>query len=550
MTQDIHAIKKALLTFHYVSEEEMQAAESFQRQHGGTELEYLLSKEIVTKDIIGQAIAEGYGVPYSDLNSYPPSQELLDALPESFATNYRTILFKRTKDTSTLCTDVPDNPTLLSKARTIVSTKKIIITYSLTEDIDLNLRHYQKPLETRFGKIIAEHKRMAPNLLDEIFDDAIQFRASDIHFEPREKEVVIRFRIDGHLSEAGRISKTVYEQILNRIKVQSRMRIDQHAGAQDGSIRYEKNGRLIEMRVSVAAVLDGEKIVLRMLMEYIRSFSLADLGFSETHQHTLLAASEKPFGMVLVVGPTGSGKTTTLYALIKSLNQPHRNITTIEDPVEYKMAGVNQMQVNTAMNFTFATGLRSIVRQDPNIILVGEIRDSETAEIAVNAALTGHLLFSTFHANDAATAVPRLLEMGVQPFLVSSTIELIVAQRLVRRLCESCRYSYRTTSAELKKSYPNLASFLSQKTVTLYKSKGCSACHSGGYHGRTAVFEMIRMTPHIRELLLKRPASQQIGALARKAGEQSLFEDGWKKVLQGITTIEELFHVAEPPINT
>ncbi len=548
MTPDITTLKSILLKLHYVDEEEMRLAEQFRKQRGGTELEYLMSKEIITKDIIGQAIAEHYGVPYSDLNSYPPSQELLDALPESFAIQNRVILFKRTKDTSTLCTDTPDNPTLLSSARALLPTKKITITYSLAEDIDINLRHYQKPLETRFSKIIAEHKRMAPNLLDEIFDDAVQFRASDIHFEPRENEVVIRFRVDGHLSEAGRISKTIYEQILNRIKVQARMRIDQHVGAQDGSIRYSKDGHLIEMRVSVAAVLDGEKIVLRMLMEYIRSFSLADLGFSAKHQQALLAASEKPFGMILVVGPTGSGKTTTLYALIKSLNQPHRNITTIEDPVEYKMAGINQMQVNTAMNFTFATGLRSIVRQDPNIILVGEIRDGETAEIAVNAALTGHLLFSTFHANDAATAIPRLFEMGVQPFLASSTVELIVAQRLVRRLCESCRYSYRVTGTELRKTYPSLAPFFPQKTTTLYKSKGCAACHSSGYHGRTAVFEMIRMVPQLRELLLKQPSSQQITTLARKLGEQALFEDGLEKVLHGITTIEELLHVAEPPI--
>lgn len=213
------------------------------------------------------------------------------------------------------------------------------------------------------------------------------------------------------------------------------------------------------------------------------------------------------------------------------------------------MAGINQMQVNTAMNFTFATGLRSIVRQDPNIILVGEIRDGETAEIAVNAALTGHLLFSTFHANDAATAIPRLLEMGVQPFLASSTIELIVAQRLVRRLCESCRYSYRITGAELRKAYPGLVAFLSQKTTTLYRSKGCSACHSKGYHGRTAVFEMIHMTPQLRDLLLRSPSSQQISTLARSTGEQSLFEDGLEKVLRGVTTIEELFHVAEPPVN-
>ena len=547
MTLDLPTLKNILLTLHYVGESEIKEAESHMQHYGGTEIDYLLSKEILTKDIIGQAIAEHAGVPYADLNSYPPSKELLGMIPESFAAKYRVTVFKKTNTTITLATDTPENPLLSNEAKKLLSAKKIIICYSLTEDIDATLSRYQKPLETRFSKIIAGQKRVAPNLLDEIFNDAIQFRASDIHFEPREKEVIIRFRIDGHLSEAGRISKEIYENILNRIKVQARMRIDQHAGAQDGSIRYEQHGHLIEMRVSVAAVLDGEKVVLRMLMEYIRSFSLADLGFSPHHQHMIVGASEKPFGMVLVVGPTGSGKSTTLYALIKLLNQPNRNITTIEDPVEYKMSGVNQMQVNVAMNFTFATGLRSIVRQDPNVILVGEIRDGETAEIAVNAALTGHLLLSTFHANDAATAIPRLLEMGVQPFLASSTIELIVAQRLVRKLCEGCRSSYRISASDIKKKYPAIAPFLQSKTLTLYGSKGCQTCHDKGYYGRTALFEMIPMTPQLRELLLKNPSSQQIAFVARQQKCRTLFEDGLEKVLRGITTIEELLHAAQPP---
>lgn len=547
MTVDLTTLKSILLALHYVDTDEMKEAEEHCRHHGGSEIDYFLSKEILTKDIIGQALAEHAGVPYADLNSYPPAEELLAITPESFAFRFRTVAFKKTKDTLTLTTDTPENPLLAAEARKIFSFKKIIISYSLTEDIDAILLLYQKPLETRFSKIIAQQKRVAPTLLDEIFNDALQFRASDIHFEPREKEVIIRFRIDGHLSEAGRISREVYENILNRIKVQAHMRIDQHAGAQDGSIRYEKDGHLIEMRVSVASVLDGEKIVLRMLMEYIRSFSLADLGFSETHQRMIVAASERPFGMILVVGPTGSGKTTTLYALIKMLNQPHRNITTIEDPVEYKMIGVNQMQVNAAMNFTFATGLRSIVRQDPNVILVGEIRDGETAEIAVNAALTGHLLLSTFHANDASTAVPRLFDMGVQPFLASSTIELIVAQRLVRRLCEACRFSRRVASTEIKKNYPAIAPFLPAKTVTLYNSNGCAACHNRGYRGRTAIFEMIPMTPTLKELLLHNPSSQQIALAAEKEGAHTLFDDGIEKVLRGVTTIDELLHVAEPP---
>jgi type II secretory ATPase GspE/PulE/Tfp pilus assembly ATPase PilB-like protein len=251
--------------------------------------------------------------------------------------------------------------------------------------------------------------------------------------------------------------------------------------------------------------------------------------------------------MILVVGPTGSGKTTTLYALLKILNNPDINITTIEDPVEYKIVGVNQIQVNSATDLTFVRGLRSIVRQDPDIILVGEIRDHETAEIAVNAALTGHLLLSTFHANDAATALPRLLDMGVEPFLLASTMELIIAQRLVRRICEQCRYSLSLTKAGMAKRFPTVSHLFTAKITTLYESKGCETCHHTGYTGQIALFEMITMTPEMKTLVLSHPSTKQIWDLARKQGSQYLFADGIEKVQSGITSLDELLRVATPP---
>jgi type IV pilus assembly protein PilB len=251
--------------------------------------------------------------------------------------------------------------------------------------------------------------------------------------------------------------------------------------------------------------------------------------------------------MILVTGPTGSGKTTTLYALIKMLNQPQVNIMTIEDPVEYRIAGVNQIQVNTATNLTFAKGLRSIIRQDPDVVLVGEIRDTETAEIAVNAALTGHLMLSTFHANDAATAIPRLLNMNVEPFLLASTLELIVAQRLVRRICEHCRRSVTYSQSELTEKFEDAKNYFTGKTVTLYEGKGCEACSHTGYKGRLAVFEFIKVTAEIENLILENPASKQIWELARTQGTRSMFEDGIDKVKNGITTIDELLRVTEPP---
>lgn len=384
-------------------------------------------------------------------------------------------------------------------------------------------------------------------MIDAILQDALTYRASDIHFEPQEKEVIVRFRVDGVLQEAGRIPREHYENILNRVKVLAHLRTDEHFSAQDGSIRYAHDDIAIDLRISIVPILDGEKIAIRLLHGYIRAFTLDNLGFSKADQVILINASQKPFGMILVTGPTGSGKTTTLYALLNILNRPGVNITTIEDPVEYKIAGANQIQVNLQTNLTFAKGLRSIVRQDPDIVLVGEIRDHETAEIAVNAALTGHLLLSTFHANDAATSIPRLLDMGVEPFLLTSTLEVVIAQRLVRKLCEKCRVEDDVAQEELVKLLPSAKKFFPDKRTTLLRSKGCAACGHTGYKGRIGIFEFIPVNEEMQNLILKNPSTQQIRDLARTQGARSLFEDGMLKVKEGITTIEEVLRVAEPP---
>ena len=301
------------------------------------------------------------------------------------------------------------------------------------------------------------------------------------------------------------------------------------------------------MRVSITVTLDGEKTVIRLLSSYVSNFSLSDLGFAPADQQLFTGAGKKPFGMLLVAGPTGSGKTTSLYALLKLLNRPEVNITTIEDPVEYRIGGVNQVQVNDQTNLTFAQGLRSIVRQDPDIILVGEIRDEETAEIAVNAALTGHLMMSTFHANDAATTIPRLLDMGIEPFLLSSTLELIIAQRLVRKICDNCRVSYKTTVSEAQKVSASANNYFNKSSITLYKGSGCVSCNHTGYKGRTAIFELISVTRELKDLILTNPSAQQVSQLAKSQGAQSLFDDGMAKVKTGVTTLEELMRVAAPP---
>ncbi len=545
MRVDDQLLKQGLLKGNYATEEDLREAEKYAKGNRTSIADYFLSEGLLNKDLLGQAMAEVLGVPYADLNSNIPSLEQVIKIPQEAAVKYRAVLFDEKK--TIIATDNPKQPKLAEGLRALFPGKKISLAFSLPEDIDDILKQYRKSLETRFSKIIKEQKRVAPEIIEEILSDALSYRASDIHFEPQAEEVLVRFRIDGVLQEAGRIPKEYYENILNRIKVQSRLRIDEHFSAQDGSMHYQKEELEADLRTSVAPTIDGEKVVLRVLAAYVQNFTLDNLGLSATHQAMLKQSAEKPFGMILVTGPTGSGKTTTLYALLKILNRPDVNITTIEDPVEYKVRGVNQIQVNPQTNLTFAKGLRSIVRQDPDIILVGEIRDEETAEIAVNAALTGHLLLSTFHANDAATAIPRLLDMGSEPFLLASTLELIIAQRLVRKICEHCRHSISIRSTALPLEGKLAEKFFGKKTLTLYQGKGCPACNQTGYHGRTAIFEFIRMTPEMQGLILQSPSTQQIWKLAGGQGSRSLFEDGIEKVKNGITTIEELLRVAEPP---
>lgn len=540
-------LKDILLAHHYVSADALASADIFSQKHALPLGAALIQKELVTKDIIGQAIAESCAIPYADMNSYPPAKEQVWEIPESSAKILRAVLFKKQGANLTIATDMPWQPDIRTEFKKLFPNKKIQLAYSLTEDIEAAFLHYRQTLQTRFGDIIASQKRIVPEILEQIFDDALSFCASDIHFEPQEHDVCIRFRIDGILQEAGRISREYYGNILNRLKVQARIRTDEHASAQDGAIRYTaKNGGRADMRISIAPVLDGEKVVIRLLAEYVKNLTLASLGLSQKNYDALLRSASKPFGMILVVGPTGSGKTTTLYSLIKLLHRPEINITTLEDPVEYRISGINQIQVNQQTNLTYAKGLRSIVRQDPDIILVGEIRDKETTEIAVNAALTGHLLFSTFHANDAATAIPRLLDMGAEPFLLSSTLELIISQRLVRKICETCRVSTVLSRKTIEKIIPNARIYFPKETATLYKGKGCAQCNGSGYKGRAAIFEFIRATPELQDLILRDPSMRQIWTLARKQGSLPMFEDGIQKVLQGLTTVWELLRVASP----
>lgn len=545
MLFDDVALKKILTEQNYVTAEDLQKAEQYAADHRGSILEYLLAEDLVSSTILGQAIAESFHIPYADLASHPVSKEQVEKIPEELARKYRVVLVKQEKGSVVLATDNPGQEGIQEGIAPVFPGLKVSLAFALSEALDEMFSQYQKGLDTRFAEIIKKQGRVAPEIVDQIIDDALLLRASDIHIEPQEHGALVRFRIDGVLQDAGIIPAEYVENIVNRIKIQARLRIDEHFSAQDGAIRHA--GKVsqvpVDLRVSVVPTIDGEKVAIRVLSSYVRNLTLSDIGLSEALQEQIVNSARKPFGMVLVTGPTGSGKTTTLYALLKDLNTKQVNITTIEDPVEYKIDGINQIQANPQTNLTFAKGLRAVARQDPNIILVGEIRDLETADIAVNAALTGHLLLSTFHANNAATAIPRFIDMGIEPFLVSSTLELVISQRLVRRICDSCKVSYAVTKRAQKQFGDTVAALLGGSELTLYKGKGCAACGGTGFKGRIAVFEFIQVTPELQDLISKHPSTKEVVELVRTQGFKNMFEDGIEKVKNGITSIDELMRV-------
>lgn len=545
MYPSLEELKAILLKGNYVSEADNEKAESSSHDVQSY-IEFLYREQLLTKQLLGQAIAEAYNIPYVNLNTSSLTKDSIAIIPSATAHSNRSIFVKSSPTIAAIATDNPEG-VRLKELSEFFPGKKLRLAYTLPEQIDLALTLYEQPLQTRFSGIIKSGQRVAPEIVDEIIKDALTFHASDIHFEPYESDVLVRFRIDGSLREAGRVPKNYYDNILNRVKVESGMRIDEHLSAQDGALQRNIDGHMIDLRIAIVPTVLGEKIAMRVLGSYIQSYTLADLGLGSKHLQMIETYAVKPFGMILSVGPTGSGKTTTLYALLKLLNRPNVNITSIEDPVEYRVNGVNQIQVREQTGITFARGLRSIVRQDPDVILVGEIRDEETADIAVNAALTGHLLLSTFHSNDASTAIPRLIDMGIEPFLLASTLELVIAQRLVRRICTHCRFSLPISEAlKLLPTGADLAAKYFAKNDTVYAGKGCHVCNGTGYFGRTALFEFLEITPGIQDLIIKSPAARDIENLARKQGFKPMFEDGTQKVKSGLTTIAEVARVVAP----
>lgn len=545
MKIDNNTLAKILVDQNYLSKEviDEKIIEAEKREISLDQV--LLESEVINSVVLGQALGEYYQIGYWDLNTKSPEKELIFKIPERVAKKLNVLLVELTDQKAIVAIDNPDNITRAQKQLGLIfPNQKLEFVLSSETQIKQILQEFDENILEKLNKVIKKHSGNIPGLIEELIEQAISMIASDVHFEPYEDKIVMRFRIDGVLQKTGEIPKDTYSNIVNRIKVLARIRIDEHNAAQDGASRIKLGKNAVDMRISIIPTLNGEKIVIRILTNYIQRLSLDDIGLRKADQDIVIEAYEKPFGMILTTGPTGSGKTTTLYSIIKELNEEGVNITTIEDPVEYKIPGVNQIQVNPQTNLTFAKGLRSIVRQDPDIILVGEIRDSETSEIALNAALTGHLLLSTFHANDAATAVPRLLDMGAEPFLLASTLNLIIAQRLVRKICNSCRISNKVERKDLIDAVPEIGKYFQDESITLYHGKGCEACNSTGYKGRTAIFELIYITPEMQDLILTSPASKSIRKLADEQGARTFFADGAEKVKTGITTLDELLRVA------
>jgi type IV pilus assembly protein PilB len=374
-----------------------------------------------------------------------------------------------------------------------------------------------------------------------LITQAIQDRASDIHIEPAEKDMRVRFRIDGVLHEVMRSPKNIQSGVISRLKIMAEINIAERRIPQDGRLSVNANGKKIDLRVATLPTVWGEKVVMRVLDNTTASLNLSDLGFSDGNFDRYSQSFTKPYGMILVTGPTGSGKSTTLYATLNIVSTPEKNVITVEDPVEYRLPGINQVQTNAKAGLTFAAALRSILRSDPDIVLLGEIRDHETAQIAIEAALTGHLVLSTLHTNDAPSAISRLIEMGIEPFLVASALDCVLAQRLARRLCTKCKEEYTPTAdALLTARFPWDQS---GPLPTLFRPVGCSACSKTGYKGRLALHEVMNVTEAIERLAVERASGDQIGQVARSEGMTTLRADGMAKVLMGVTSLEEILRV-------
>jgi type IV pilus assembly protein PilB len=572
-------LKAFILDAGLIKEKQFDEAENISRQTNQRIGDVLIYKGLISQEQLAELEAYILGIPFVNLEKEKIDSEILKIIPEPIARTHNIIAFrKKGNNLEVAMLDPEDLGTIdfIKKKANL----KILPRLTTIESIKNAIRQYHQSLEAEFGTIIQkqagviksvaeredipEEKELEKaaeelpiiKIVDTLLKHAILQRASDIHIEPFEKEVLVRYRIDGILREAMVLPKKVLPGVVARIKVLANLKLDEHRLPQDGRFKAETEDYKYSIRISVLPVFDGEKVVMRLLAENTKALTLDELGLRGEALEKIQINLRKPVGMVLVTGPTGCGKTTTLYAMMEILNTPEVNISTVEDPVEYRIPKANQTQVNPKIGLTFVSGLRSLVRQDPDIIMVGEIRDNETAGLAINAALTGHLVLSTIHTNSASGAIPRLIDMAVEPFLISSTVNVILAQRLVRRLTDE-KAGYKLTAPELKnlEKYCDLDKVLkilkqekivkanvSWQDIDFYRPKPTKD-HPEGYRGRLGIYEVLTVSLAIKELIVKQATADQIQDQAQKEGMITMIEDGFIKAVQGITSIEEVLRV-------
>jgi len=548
--KDIAVILERLLSSGLITKEQIVKAQEHSRISGATLDKVLIKDGMVLEEDFANTVADEIGIPFVDLKDYLIDTDTIKLVPEKLARDKNIIPLFRISNTLTVAMGDPEDIITIDELRlktgfdieTVLATDSAIrsaieqyygVTGSMEDVLEAIDKHKLIKLPDNVSaKVLEDLAQEAPivKFVNLLIMEAVKSRASDIHIEPEEDSLRIRFRIDGFLHEISSPSKNMQAAIISRIKVLSKMDIAEKRKPQDGQLQMRIENRNIDVRVASFPTVYSENVVLRILDKANVILELSQLGFVKEVLATFQELIKQPNGIMLVTGPTGSGKTTTLYAAIQTINSEERNIITLEDPVEYHLPRIRQSQINPKAGVTFAAGLRSILRQDPDVIMVGEIRDLETVDIAVQAALTGHLVFSTLHTNDAAGTISRLLDMGAEPFLVSSSVIGILAQRLVRAVCPKCKEPHKETE--------------DGKEYTYYRSKGCGYCKNTGFHGRLGIFELMVIDDKIRKLISTKASSEEIRKAAQEAGMRTLREDGLARARTGITTLEEVMRVS------
>lgn len=546
-----------LKRFNYITDEQMQEALKIQKTSTKRLGEILVEKKYIHEKDLVQVLEFKLGIPHADLSHYVLDPDLIDYIPEKLARMHKVVPIERKNKKLLVAMANPMDIVAIDDLRMVCNLSIEPLIASSTEvleaidqlytmkDTAMDILEAYDEVEEKEEEIAAEklHTMIeeAPivRLASLIITKAIQQRASDIHVEPQSKILKVRFRTDGILSEGLRVSIKSHLALVSRFKIMANMDIAEHRRPQDGRIQLKYRGNEIDIRVSTLTTVNGEKVVMRILNKGDVLLNLNQLGFSSFNLKIYSQLIKQPHGIILVTGPTGSGKSTTLLSALNEMNSEDSNITTVEDPVEYNIDGINQIQVNPKAGIEFANTLRAILRQDPDVIMIGEIRDVETAQIAIRAALTGHLVLSSLHTNDAASTVTRLVDMGIKPYMVATAIIGVVAQRLIRKICEQCKVDYEPSS--------DIRTYLGMKEgeeLKIFKGEGCIQCNQTGYRGRSAIHEILVLNPILREMI-NRPQTtlEELRTMAIKEGMRTLREDGKEKILQGITTPEEIMRV-------